>query len=187
MDVSFKKAMRKARPSPAMVVAFVALLAALGGTAGALSGKNGVDNNDIKKNAVDSANIVKNGVTGDDAKESTFGEVPSADNGVQGYALIDGGTATVDPASPSLNITNANVTSGGVGEFCFNGLPFTPRSVVATGDAVGGNAAQDNFFAAANIDGGACPGVEQASVESRDDDDTAPAALQNADFYIVFF
>ena len=187
MDVSFKKAMRKAKPSPAMVVAFVALLAALGGTAGALSGKNGVDNNDIKKNAVDSANIVKNGVTGDDAKESTFGEVPSADNGVQGYAHIDG-TAVVDATPAAFNVTSANVTQGASpGIYCFNGLTFTPRNVLVTGDAVGGNNAQDNFMVASTEDNGQCPGVEQASVESRDDDDTAAAALQTADFYIVFF
>ncbi len=38
------------RPSPAMAVAFVALLAALSGTAIALPGTNTVDSGDIKNN-----------------------------------------------------------------------------------------------------------------------------------------
>lgn len=185
MDVSFKKALRKAKPSPAMAVAFVALLAALGGTAGALSGKNGVDNNDIKKNAVDSANIVKNGVTGDDAKESTFGEVPSADNGVQGYALIEA-DGDVSPLKAPFNITQANITTVSPGRYCFNGLTFAPRSIMVVGSATA-SAAQDNFFNGAVSPGGACPGEEQASVESRDDDDGGAAALEDAAFYVVFF
>ena len=171
-----------------MAVAFVALLVALGGTASALNGKNTIDSNDVKKNAIDSANIAKNQVKGDDVNESTLKEVPSADNGVQGYALIDGAAGgTVDPVAPSLNVTSANVSQGtSPGVYCFNGLAFTPRSILVTGDAVGGNNAQDNFTVATTQDNTACPGVEQASVESRDDDDAAPAALQVADFYIAF-
>jgi hypothetical protein len=88
----------KRHPSPAMAVAFVALLAALSGTAVALPGKNTVDSGDIKKNAVRNADIRKNAVngkkvknsslagadvkndslTGNDINESTLGKVPSA-------------------------------------------------------------------------------------------------------------
>jgi hypothetical protein len=50
------------RPSPAMAVAFVALLAALSGTAVALPGKNTVDSGDIKKGAVKRADIANNAV-----------------------------------------------------------------------------------------------------------------------------
>jgi hypothetical protein len=38
------------RPSPALIVALIALVAALAGSAVALPGKNKVDKNDIKKN-----------------------------------------------------------------------------------------------------------------------------------------
>ena len=48
------------RPSPGTCVAFVALVAALSGTAVALPGKNSVDSGDIKKGAVRSSDI-KNG------------------------------------------------------------------------------------------------------------------------------
>ena len=98
------------RPSPAMAVAFVALLAALSGTAIALPGTNSVDSGDIKngqvknkdigKNAVTGKKVkdgsiasgdVKNGsltgtdvkdnsLTGSDVNESTLGQVPSANS-----------------------------------------------------------------------------------------------------------
>jgi hypothetical protein len=86
------------RPSPAMAVAFIALLAALSGTAVALPGKNTVDSGDLKKNAVKPADIARNAVTtpkirngavnspkvqddsltGADINESSLGQVPSA-------------------------------------------------------------------------------------------------------------
>jgi hypothetical protein len=88
------------RPSPAMAVAFVALLAALSGTAIALPGKNTIDKNDFKKGAVRTKALAKNAVTGakikngavgtrdvrndsvtgTDINESTLGEVPSANS-----------------------------------------------------------------------------------------------------------
>ena len=98
----------KRRPSPAMAVAFVALLAALSGTAVALPGKNTVNSGDIKNGQVKGKDIGKNTVTGkkvknssltggdvkneslaggdvtndslvgDDINESTLGKVPSA-------------------------------------------------------------------------------------------------------------
>jgi hypothetical protein len=86
------------RPTPAMAVAFIALLAALSGTAVALPGTNTVDSGDIKRGAVKRSDIGRNAVngskiasgavrssdvgndslTGTDVNESTLGEVPSA-------------------------------------------------------------------------------------------------------------
>ena len=76
------------RPSPAMAVAFVALLAALSGTAVALPGRNSVDSGDLKNGAVTTKDIKNNNVrsgdvrnntlTGADINESTLGQVPSA-------------------------------------------------------------------------------------------------------------
>jgi hypothetical protein len=62
----------KRRPSPAMAVAFVALLAALSGTAVALPGKNTVDSGDLKKNAVRNADIRNNAVNGKKVKNSSL-------------------------------------------------------------------------------------------------------------------
>ena len=66
------------RQSPAIIVAIVALVAALGGSALALPGKNTVQSNDIKKNAVKSKHLKNNGVKGVDIDESSLGVVPSA-------------------------------------------------------------------------------------------------------------
>jgi hypothetical protein len=78
------------RPSPAMVVAFVALLAALSGTAVALPGKSTVDSGDLKNRNVKNADIAtgannsrttrNDSLTGTDINESTLGKVPSAAN-----------------------------------------------------------------------------------------------------------
>jgi hypothetical protein len=77
------------RPSPAMVVAFVALLAGVGGTAAALPGKNTVDSGDIRKGAVKRSEIARNAVngrkvangsiTGKDVEEGTLGKVGRAE------------------------------------------------------------------------------------------------------------
>ena len=77
------------RPSPSMVVAFVALLAAAGGTAAALPGKNTIDSGDIRKGAVKRSDIAtgavngrkvaKNSITGSDVKEGSLGKVRRAE------------------------------------------------------------------------------------------------------------
>jgi hypothetical protein len=76
------------RPSPALIVAIVALVAALAGTAVALPGKNTVSSNDIKKNAVRSSDIKNDKVKGVDVKESSLGQVPSAAH-ADGSAALD--------------------------------------------------------------------------------------------------
>ena len=65
------------RPSPALIVAIIALIAALAGGAVALPGKNKVDKNDIKRNAVKGKQVKDNALTGADVDESTLGQVPS--------------------------------------------------------------------------------------------------------------
>ncbi len=75
------------RPSPALIVSIVALVAALAGSALALPGKNSVTSNDIKKNSVKSKTVkdksllgkdVKDdSITGADVDESSLGDVPS--------------------------------------------------------------------------------------------------------------
>ena len=92
------RGLTRRRPSPAMAVAFVALVAALTGSAVALPGKNKVDSGDIKNNTIGSGDLKNNSVkskdvrngavtgtdvkndalTGDDVNESALGQVPSA-------------------------------------------------------------------------------------------------------------
>ena len=68
------------RPSPAMVVACLALGLALGGTSYAAIKlpKNSVGTKQLKKNAVTGPKIKNNAVTGADVKESSLAKVPAA-------------------------------------------------------------------------------------------------------------
>jgi hypothetical protein len=105
------------RPSPAMAVAFVALLAALSGTAVALPGKNTVDSGDIKKGAVKSQDIKDGGVTtkdtknntltGTDINEAKLGKVPQA-AAADALGNVDYNSATV--ANPAGQNTPGTVS-----------------------------------------------------------------------------
>jgi hypothetical protein len=103
--------LKRHRPSPALVLAFIALLVALSGTAVGLPGRGSVDSGDIKdrvirnkdlrSNAVTGskvkgnsltgsdvqnlggADINSNSVTGEDIDEGTLGAVPQAANAAQ--------------------------------------------------------------------------------------------------------
>jgi hypothetical protein len=88
------------RPTPAMVIALIALFVTLGGTAIALPRAsvgsraildNSVTGFDIKNNSVRSRDIRDNAVQGIDVNESTLGTVPNANNAnaVGGTGLSD--------------------------------------------------------------------------------------------------
>lgn len=69
------------RPSPALVVACIALGVALGGTSVAAIQalpRNSVGTKQLKKNAVTSPKVKNNAITGADVRESTLAKVPSA-------------------------------------------------------------------------------------------------------------
>jgi hypothetical protein len=80
--------MKISRPSPAMIVAIIALVAALSGTAYAALGKNSVGSRQLKaqavttgkiaNNAVNSAKVAKGSLTGADINVGALGTVPTA-------------------------------------------------------------------------------------------------------------
>jgi hypothetical protein len=101
------------RPSPAMVVAVIALVAALSGTAYAALGKNSVGSRQLKakavtsgkiaNNAVTSAKVAKNSLTGADINVKALGTVPSATSADSaGNANTVSGHAASCPAGTSL-------------------------------------------------------------------------------------
>ena len=85
------------RPSAALIVALVALVAALAGTAVALPGKNSVDKNDIKKNAVKSKAIKNGQVKAVDIADGSVGAAELVDSepfrlvGTPGQPVFDNG------------------------------------------------------------------------------------------------
>ena len=90
------------RPSPALFVAIIALVAALGGTAVALPGKGSVDKNDLAKNVVKSKNIAKGAVKSSDIK----------DNGVKGVDIDESSLSQVPSAASATNAANADAVGG---------------------------------------------------------------------------
>ena len=70
------------RPSPALIISLVALVAALTGSAFALPGKNSIDKNDIKKNAVKSKQIKNGQVKKKDLAANSVNSAKIADGSV---------------------------------------------------------------------------------------------------------
>lgn len=104
----------KRLPSPALILAFVALVAALGtGSAFALKGKNTVDTGDIKKNAVRSSDVKNNALTGADINEATL-SIAGGGGGGGGGTTSDVQPFTARLAAnqtKTLTIGNFTVTS----------------------------------------------------------------------------
>jgi hypothetical protein len=92
----------KRLPSPAMVVACIALTVALGGTAYASVSRNSVGTVHLKRNAVTSIKVRNNSLTGADIRESRLGRVPSATR-----ALTANSAATATTANSATTATSA--------------------------------------------------------------------------------
>src|ERR1700742_2643163 len=101
------------RPSPAMVVAIVALIAALSGSAYAALGKNSVGTRQLKaksvtsgkiaNNAITSAKVAENSLTGADINLSALGTVPNSVNSTNsGNSNTVGGHAASCPSGTTL-------------------------------------------------------------------------------------
>ena len=100
------------RPSAALIVAVIALVAALAGTASALPGKHTVDRNDIAKNAVKTKTIKAKAVTGPKLANDAVSSTNIADGAVLGSKIANG---AVDAARLADNaVTTAKLADGGV-------------------------------------------------------------------------
>lgn len=135
-------------PSPAMVVALLALCVALGGTGYAATKINGknirngtITGKKIKNRTITSAKIsrttvraLKNrrglrGPRGFRGRTGARGATGPAGSALA-YARVDA-NGTVDTARAKA-IAASNVTHPGTGVYCFVSLGFTPKNVVAT-------------------------------------------------------
>jgi len=111
------------RPSPAMAVGFVALLAALSGTAVALPGVNLIDSGDIKNGQVKAKDIGKNAVTG---KKVANGALTGADVKDESLTASDFSGSVQGPAGPQGPQGNTG-TQGPQGD---TGAPGIPGSAI---------------------------------------------------------
>ena len=98
--------------SPALLVAVVALVAALGGSALALPGKKTVKENDLANNIVDSKNVKPEAVKGSDIHEDVLKSKHIVDGAVGSEQISDGEVGAKDLAEPE---PYENVTDFGDG------------------------------------------------------------------------
>jgi hypothetical protein len=91
------------RPQPALIVAIIALVAAMAGTATALPGRNTIDRNDVAKNAIRSKAIKNGQVTSADLRDGAVRSAEIADGTIGGADLAKGA------------VTGAEIADGAVG------------------------------------------------------------------------
>lgn len=142
----------------ANVTATLALVVALGGTSYAATQlpKDSVRSKQIKQNSVKSVDVKDGDLGAQDLAAGVLPVVPSV-----AFAHI-AGNGTVD-APRSKGIAQANVTHPESGRFCFSGLAFTPRSVLANVDYLEAGATPGPI-ATVSIGATDCPAGTQASV-----------------------
>jgi hypothetical protein len=198
------------RPSPAMIVGFMALVIALSGTAGALPGINSVDSRDIKngqvkrkdiaKNAVNGRKVANRSLTGADVRDGSLapadfsGSVqgPKGDKGDAGEAVAYAnviGNGTLEAGEPGINknISNTNIRhTAATGVYCFHNLPFTVRNAMVSAD---NSFAQNDTLASVTVSTvatevlGNCQAGDRVRVRTYD---VSSAALQDQRFFIWF-
>jgi len=151
------------RPTPAMIVALIALFVAMSGASYAALARNTVGPKQlirnavtppkIKKKAVTRAKIRPNAINSSRVQDGSLraadfgaGQVPAGPTGATGpagtalaYARV-GADGTLDPGTPPQNkgVAQANVEHDGTtgeGVYCFGGLGFTPTSAIVTVDS----------------------------------------------------
>lgn len=122
----------KWRPTPAMAIAFVALLAALGGTAVALPGTGSVDSADLKdgavktvdirKGAVNSAKVKNNSLTSKDVRGITGRDIK--DNSLTGDEISEGTLDKVPSAGDADSLGGKPASAYQTGN---DTIPFSVR------------------------------------------------------------
>jgi hypothetical protein len=132
------KHLMKARPSPAMVVALIALFVALGGSAAALSGTDTVQSDDLGPGAqVKAPDVAANAVNGSDVVDNS---IASAD--IQDFSLGNG-----DFLTGSVNsrvVTDNELTSADIQNFSLGNGDLLTGSVDS-------RAAADNSLTGADV------------------------------------
>jgi hypothetical protein len=155
------KGFHVSRPSPALVVSFLALLVALSGVAVALPGRNSVDRGDIEKNAVTTKKIKKAAVKASRLANGAVRTTKIAGGAVAGPKLANDAVAAakiVDGSVTAAEIGAAAVGSSEIGDGLVAESDLADGSVTTAkiaGSAVTSGAIAGDAVTSAKIAGGA--------------------------------
>jgi hypothetical protein len=114
---------RPHRPSHATIVAYLALFIALGGTAGALAGKNSVDSRDLKPKAVHASDLAKGAVISAKVRSGA----------IDGAKVRDGSLGQADLGASSVGSEELAPSSVNAGKLDLYGADQTMGSIPVTG------------------------------------------------------
>jgi hypothetical protein len=120
------------RPSPAMIVAALALVLAMAGTA--IAGPGAVDKitkSKVRSIADKEINKKAPGLTVANAAK-LGGQAPSAFAASSAVRFVSIGATGTIAAAQSSGVTQANVTTNGAGNYCISGLNPAPRNAQAS-------------------------------------------------------
>ncbi len=148
----------------------------------------------IRKGAVSTRKLKNDAVTGAKALESSFGQVPSAATAATAQGPV--AFAHVSAVGELLDGQGVTVTKGTASSagdplyYCFSGLPFAPRGLVATPDYQNktprfNTVLQVGLEASGGLAGTGCPAGTQAYVHGTEAD--ANGSHSPVAFYVVFF
>lgn len=154
--------------------------------------QNAVISPKIKNSAVISSKIKAGAITGSKikahsllSKDFAVGQLPTGPRGAQGksgpagvqgaagsavaYGSFAGSSTGVTISGPVKNLSAGNISRAGAGAYCFSGLSFTPKNLVATLDS----SFTSGFVTASTTPFGPCPVGTQAEVKTFDSAGTA--------------
>jgi hypothetical protein len=156
----------KRRPSPSMVVAFIALLVALGGTGYAAQQlkSNSVGSKQLKNNAVTTKKIKNGAVNSNKVKNGSLlsadfksGQLPAGPQGERGVQGVQGAQGVQGPAGPITGMLPSGVTLRGVYGIAARSATNSVQAPISFGLALPADPAQ-HYVPAAGPAPPQCPG-----------------------------
>lgn len=169
------KTLKKGRPSPAMVVALIALVTALAGTAYAAQTING---GAIKKQTIGGGKLKKNSLTGFQIRENKLGVVPSAKRAAHTYwAVVNNPPGAGNAAMPRASEAGFSVVeANGIVTVAFPRNVNNCANIAARNNA--GTTVPGSGYAQTNSSPASAGAIE---VRTKDD----KGANVDADFHLV--
>jgi hypothetical protein len=176
--------MRRFMPSPAMVVALIALVLSLTGSAAALviTGKsiknNSVTSSDIRNHSLTWRDVRGDSIGGHTVKEASLGPVPTSilTYGGQRFAVVTGG----GHLERGRGVTSAARTGEGRYQVIFNGDVRSCAYFATLGDHSAGNPPQNSQISVSSL------GSNVNGVAVRTENGSNGAEL-NRDFHLIVF